>query len=467
MSLDRDNKAYDNLGMSDSMKSKIYNKCMEKRKNEESRMEINSFDTSSDSVESRECTTIMFDTSDLVRVRKKSSVYENVMRCVASIVIIAILSSILFLGNKYLNSMDKSSRVLKNATTEYMFDEEERLAAIRRTEENELEEKLRNKMDDFLHEDYSEVSGSSIDYKRYIKECYDSNGKLKEGYEEREFDLVTNRQQVNKIKLVGKDFVYISAKEVKNNIENYREEFLSELGDEEIEKAKMLFDDYIDDFARYDLVYYLQGDNLIRVCLEEDPIAWIHNGECYETSKGEYTYYKFVKLKKANNKVIAFRNKTVTKKLNKEENKEFSDSNLMYGNQFQVVDKKTEKKVKDINYLYIKPVLESGKNILYYVDEDFDLWRIENVDFYKNDDGDTLVEYNHNEECNGQIKTVFGVDKDYKAEKIAEKVYTDSGLDENISSSYSGGFVIKENVEVYKLKGFKMLLDDEHVIYKD
>ena len=117
MSLDKNNKAYDNLGMSDLMKSRIYERCMEKGKEDKDEMIVNSFGASLDNTRNRDITTIVLDSSDLVRVRKKSSKYEKIMKCVASVVFIAFLSSMVIFGKKYYDGVNDKNVAIKEGTT--------------------------------------------------------------------------------------------------------------------------------------------------------------------------------------------------------------------------------------------------------------------------------------------------------------------------------------------------------------
>lgn len=477
MSLDKNNKAYDNLGMSELMKSRIFDRCVE-RKEENNSMLINTFDASSDSSESREVTTSFLDTSDLVRAKKRSSLYENIMRFVASILVIALLSSMFFFGKGYFNGKNDENIALKNATTEKINDEiESAVYEYNRYDdeygEEEYERDYREQISS-LYGFYSETTNKKgvikkDDYKKYIDECYDSNGKLKKGYEEKTFKLKSSNDKDKKnIKLVGKDFVVITAEDAKKNYESVKEEFLSKVEDEALEIAKRLCDEYGNKFASYDYVYYIQGDNLLRVRLSEEPETWIYNSLCYKYAKNKYSYSEFIGLKKVDSIVIAFRKKmTVNKKVCLED-KYFNDSNLIEGSLLQLLDKKSEETIKNIKYLHILPAYDSGENILYYVDTNYTLWRIKNVKFYKEStESKEIIEYNHERDCNGQIITSFGVDKDYKAEKIAQNVNVETETNEELAREYYDGFVLKDNIEVSKKSNFKMLIDDEHVIYKE
>ncbi|SKA70747.1 hypothetical protein SAMN02745111_02099 [Eubacterium uniforme] len=485
MSLDKNNKAYENLGMSDFMKSRIYDRCMERGMQDQEEMVVNSFGTSSDATENRDVTTIVLDSSDLVRVRKKSSKYEKIMKCVASIMVVAILSSMLFFGKKYFNGINDENVALKNATTEKTKDEtKSNLFEFNYYyDENEQEEyeRVYREQISSLYGFHSEVANkngviNNNDYKKYIDECYDSNGKLKKGYEEKTFELKSSDENAKKIKLVGKDFIVITAEDAKKNMESVKEEFLSEVEDGGLEIAKRLCDEYGNKFASYDYVYYLQGDNLLRVRLSEKPETWIYNSLSHKYARNKYSYSKFIGLKKVDTIVIAFRQKMTMKKQVGVEDKYFQDSNLIQGSVIQLIDKKSEEAIKNIKYLYILPTYEKGENILYYVDTNYNLWRIKDVKFYKENvevtaeglyDGKEFVEYDHEKECNGQIKTSFGVDKDYKAEKIAQNVYVETESNEELAREYNDGFVLKDKIEVYKKGDFKVLIEDEHVIYKE
>ena len=483
MSLDKNNKAYDNLGMSDLMKSRIYERCMEKGKEDKDEIIVNSFGASLDNTRNRDITTIFLDSSDLVRVRKKSSKYEKIMKCVASVVFIAFLSSMVIFGKKYYDGVNDKNVALKEGTTKEVEKDTENVFNVirsvnRRRDQVGLEEYYRSNISDYLFESYGENRSQNTDYKKYIDECYDSNGKLKKGYEVREYDLKTNGKTVNKIKLVGKDFIFISAKEAKDNSDIVKEEYLSEIEDSELEVAKKICAEYGDEFAAHDYVYYLQGTNLLRVRLDATAETWICNSDCYEYIKNKYSYHKYLGLKKVEGKVVVFTKEMEVKKpiIDLDTIKTFKDVNVIYGNVFKIIDKESEQEIKDIKYLYIKLSYQSGKNVIYYVDSNYNLWRIKNVKFYKKKSDEIngslyknegLVEYNHKKDINGQLEIVFGVDKDYKAEKIAENVYVEEYYMDVLSPDYNEGFVIRENIEISKRRGFKKLVDDEHVIYKE
>ena len=481
MSLDKNNKAYENLGMSDFMKSRIYDRCMEKGEEEKDEMIVNSFGASLDDTRNRDVTTIVLDSSELVRVRKKSSKYEMIMKCVASVAFIAVLSSLVFFGKKYYDGINDENVALKSATTE-KTDDDLRVTfniPIKQDEEEELEDYFRSNVSDYLFENYDDSNIQPDDYKKYVNECYDSEGKLKKGYEVREFDLKSNGETVNKIKLVGKDFIFISAEEAKKNVDKIKKDFIADYEDKELEVARKITDEYGNEFAAHDYVYYLQGPNMIRVRLDAIPVSWIDNGDCYEYLRNKYSYYKHIGLKKVDGKVLAYVKKIEVDEMVMDVDtlNSFDDVNITYGNVFQIIDKESEKEIKDIKYLYIKPAYQSEKNVLYYIDPEYNLWRIKNVKLYKQKEemssegykNNGLVEYVHKNELSGQIDTIFGVDKDYKAEKIAENVCFEEyyGEEDDVSMDYHGGFVLRENIEAYKKDGFKKLIDDEHVIYKE
>ena len=115
-------------------------------------------------------------------------------------------------------------------------------------------------------------------------------------------------------------------------------------------------------------------------------------------------------------------------------------------------------------YQYAYSVQE-GKIVLYYVDNDYNLWRIRNVSVFDRNTVKSIKEkWTYEDFVDGSSDYIIpelatGVDSDYKAEKIAENV----DVNPEFWSMYPSG----EIKLMEKNDGFKKLIDDEHVIYNE
>ena len=449
------NNAYDEMDVNEETKKKFYDNCIRLVEN-----------MNNEKLEERDGNTVQtVESSNLEKVEKDKK--SRIVGAAVAVFAVGSIATMMAVGMNYLKS--NNSSVAKEKTTNKMS-ETTTIADYGSFYDSYLvdEEEIKE-----MYE-YVDDSDDCIYNTDIVNLCYDKNGKLKNGYEEKEFILPSSNK---KITLVGKDFVVITKDEVRKNADVVTERYLSGIDDHNLDKTKTVCEKNANEFCSYDYVYYIQGEYLVRTKLDKDGTTVCESGmkylglskmgtevliheEYFLDANDERVDNKYL----LNLKVFDYYKNIGKEKYDSEEygNYSFRDINILGSESIKLFDKKDRKLLARIDaYEHVYSV-QDGKIVLYYIDVNNDLWRISDVSAF---DTKSVKPVDKNVTCDSLLhsKDIFsmefatGVDSNYKAEKIAKKV------DVNSKFWYR---TVDDKVEPFEqMSGFEKLIDDEHITY--
>ena len=453
------NNAYDEMDINEETKKKFYDNCINLMENMDSE-QLEKRDENNDvqTVESSEL------------IRKKKDKKSRMVSAAVAVFAVGTIAAMMAMGIKYINGIDKKSAGKENTTE---VDETKNIDDYGSYYSSYVVDDVE------ISSMYSYVNNGegNNDYNKDIaKLCYDKNGKLKEGYEEKEFNLSSGDK---KITLVGKDFVVLTRDEARKNADIVTDRYLSNLDDNNLDKTKPICEKYANEFCSSDYVYYIQGEYLVRTRLDKEGTTVcdssmkhlglskvgnqiVVHGEYYLDPNSEngidenlaglkvFDYYKNIGKEKTDSEEYGYYN--------------FYDMNTIITESIKLFNKKNKKLVERIDpYVYTYSV-QDGIIVLYYIDTNHDLWRISNVSAFDDKSAKVVCDkmtYDSLLSSEGmyRIEIATGVYSNYKAEKIAKQV--DVSFDVWPSIQY-------DKVEPFeKLEGFEELIVDENVTYMD
>ena len=367
----RNNDVYDVLGMSEEFKERLIENCFDK---------IDSLEHPGVEVHNEKNTNV-WESSKKPRRQKSDRRINSYIKGAVAVFVIGGLAYMLSLGVKYYYK----SYPLKNGsqtnptnptnqtdpTNPITFVHGSRLP----TENlDHYSMSSSNSMCDSFERTDNEWYEDSLNINN--KKCY-NNGKLKGGYEEREFSYIDTYGYENKFQVVGKDFVIITKEEALNNAQDYVNMFTFTYSngtentdiDSEIESDDL--SNKILAFAGYEYIYYIQDDSLYRLTMNDEVKIWKDNSCSYAS------------LGKVDGHVYAMSD---GKKKSFEHN--FEDVNVIKPTFIQITDENGEFINKTV---YQKFFVKDNDHInMYYVDADEDLRRMDNVHI-TNIDEDTIL----------------------------------------------------------------------------
>lgn len=418
------NNAYNEMDMDVSVKGRLLNNCM------------NYMDNIEKSKENDNIIEHVFETYNYVDNKKNK--IEKIVKCAVAVVAVGAVGLLLSFGRKYVETPDDKVMPAKEAESEMPIEDDEAIYGF-----------SQESVDGIFEHKYTLYEEPRYD-KNLEHECYDEKGNLKEGYEVKEYSITYADGSKEKKKFVGKDFVYIDSEMVKKNASLAVKEFKSGLDDKMLEKYEDYCQRRINEMSKYDYVYFLQGTSLVRVRLDKKFTTWMNTSQT------------FSKLEMIESKVVAYLtasdiNTNLTVKYIG-----FDDVNIATGSDYVLVNKDNKEDVfNELHALYFIIALQKDKNTAYYVDKDHILWRIQDVDIYTfSEDGiiPPSISAEYIEQCNYSHK--IGVDKNFKAEKIAEGIYIAD--DENYNDWIEG-----ENENHDKLYAYYIMLPEKKEYIKD
>lgn len=434
--MEGNNNAYNEMDIDVSVKGRLFNNCVNYIEN------MDKTETTDNVV------TNVFETSDYTYGQSK---LEKFVKCAVAVVSIGALGVILSFGKKYIENPNEKAIPAKKTTRETETQNEEEM----------YEASLKEGLDCIFEHKFT--GGEDPVYKKALEtHCYDTRGKLKSGYEEKAFTVTCDDGTKKTKKFVGKDFVYIDSKTVRKNAEAAVELALATLDDDLKKKYRGYCEQKIDEISKYDYVYFLQGESLVRVRLDKLFTIWMNTSQSFSkidmgeskvmtyVSNGEFRNYAYDQIGYTG----------------------FDDVNMFSGVSYDLVNKdKTTEEIGRINAISFVVCKQNDKLVAYYVDKKYVLWRIDDVDIYTEINDAKISAPISDEYLDGQnYGPKIGVNKKYKAKKIAEGIYeAEIGYYNNSSDGDNGSlstlcaycmelsekkeFIEDLNIEYYEIDG--------------
>ena len=412
------NRAYDEIDVSEDVKNRFYYNCL----NYAEKVEVG--------LDDENVVSTVFETKQ----KERSSLLDKFIKCAAVACVVGVIG---FLGSKGLNYFGQEKTNVspaKEITTKNQKEDDE--FAVEYTRDALIA------VYEFIFHDKQEVLYDS----KFEKLCYDKKGKLKEGYEEREFFVDMPDGSKLSRKYVGRDFVYIERKEANKNACSRSELIYSMTPDDSMEKVKMSCNEIENDFSKYDYVYFLQGDYLVRVKLDTEFTTWMD-----KTSK-------YSNITKIDDKLIVYKRAPENTKIDTNDVVDFFDANMYPSAEYKIINTANKKEIKKFNATHLAICIQRDMLVAYFVDEKHNIWRIKDVDVYHNDLEKipvSIAEEYMGDAVNYQ-KQIFGVNENYKIEKIAEGSYFYNSADDTN---------LVDEILAYRDDDTKILKADEYIDY--
>ena len=383
----RDNKAYDNFGMREDEVNNLLTYCKSKRKE----LESNTVDLSIRRDEKM----------------KKKEYGELLKKVVGASLSLAATGGIIAGVVSYRESGKGSGNAVAKNTVELTTEETTELTTEETTELttekiNNAEKTIISK-EDAKQRGYKDLKewANTILKEEYCKEAYDKNGKLKKGYEEREY----KNEKGDSIVIAGKEFFEIDEKDSMSFWETTGRSVYFVCGNDlyAVSVDVILMDgnfvtpgDYSFDVedSNKDFVYELSNGDIYE--WRDDELGYYNQGliECYSSDFDKVEYDK-------NRKEILV---THTGEIDYNRNTGWiSDGNIAYIDKMGLYDgyKKLET-INVYNIVWTDEIPKSDKVNIYYLTDDYKLYEIDGVSI--------------------RDEAYFDVGKNYEKKLIAEGV---------------------------------------------
>lgn len=340
------NKTYQRIGLSDEKLNNVFSKCMEYDEKNKSSVEYH------------------------IKNKEKERTVINIFKYVAAVAMVTCVIGVGayklggLVNNKSATSDTRSNAInrdklvdlsigvdWKDCTVDDENDESHVINSFSISDCKSSYELIAGEWNDYYTEEALELSS---------KDCYESNGELKDGYESKR---ITANNSDKYIDVVGKNFITISAEQTKENSPKNRRFYGRGKQMGNFKKAD-------EEYFSYDHVYFIQGTTLVRITCDDNLSVCFDKSFCYKELKledGKINFY--YNLKSIDNSA----NKSTTR---------FTDSNI-YNSKGVLSLKRNGKVVEelyDVNSIFMYDGDSDEEEVtLYYTDMDGNLWRIENV----------------------------------------------------------------------------------------